>query len=76
MAKLQAKEIKLNEHEKKILTEMKNGSHTPLHLKKRSEIILRANEGESTRGISRDIKMDKGSVREWRNRSMRPQARN
>ena len=68
MPKLQAKEIKLNEHEKKILTEMKNGNHTPIHLKKRSEIILRASDGESTRSITRDIKMDKGSVREWRNR--------
>ena len=68
MPKLQAKEIKLNEHEKAILTQMKNGTHTKLHLKKRSEIILRASEGESTRSISREIKMDKGSVREWRNR--------
>jgi putative transposase len=68
MPKLEAKEIKLNEHEKRILTEMKNGSHTPLHMKKRSEIIIRASEGESTRSISRAMKMDKGSVREWRNR--------
>jgi len=68
MPKLQAKEIKLNEHEKTILRQMKNGSHTEQHMKKRSEIILRANEGESTRSISREIKMDKGSVREWRNR--------
>ena len=68
MPKLQAKEIKLDEHEKAILTQMKNGTHTEEHLKKRSEIILRASEGESTRSISRDIKMDKGSVREWRNR--------
>jgi len=68
MPKLQAQGIKLNEHEKTILTQMKNGTHTEQHLKRRSEIILRANEGESTRSISRGIKMDKGSVREWRNR--------
>jgi len=68
MPKLQAKEIKLNEHEKTILTQIKNGTHAKQHMKKRSEIIIRASEGESTRSISRAIKMDKGSVREWRNR--------
>ena len=68
MPKIEAKEIKLNEHEKRILTQMKNGTHTEQHMKKRSEIILRASDGESTRSISRAIKMDKGSVREWRNR--------
>jgi len=47
---------------------MKNGTHTEQHLKKRSEIILRASAGESTRSNSRSIKMEKGSVREWRNR--------
>ena len=68
MPKLQAKEIKLNEHEKTILTQMKNGTHTELHLKKRSEIILRANAGESSRSISRETKTDRESVRKWRNR--------
>jgi len=68
MPKLQAKEIKLNEHEKTILNQMKKGTHTEQHLKKRSEIILRASAGESRRSISRSIKMEKGSVREWRNR--------
>jgi putative transposase len=68
MPKLQAVEINLNEHEKTILTQMKNGSHTELHLKKRSEIILRASDGESTRSISREIEIDRESVRKWRNR--------
>jgi hypothetical protein len=68
MPKKQAKEIKLNEHERAILTQMKNGTHTEEHLKKRSEIILRASAGESNRNISRETKIDRGSVREWRNR--------
>ena len=50
---LKAVEISLSEHEKRIITELKNGSHTPLHLKKRSEIIMRASAGESNIEISR-----------------------
>jgi putative transposase len=63
-----AVEIILNAHEKKILTEMKNGSHTPLHLKKRSEIILRANAGESNIEISREVQMNRENATKWRNR--------
>ena len=65
---IKAKEIKLNDHEKKILTEMENGSHTPLHLKKRSEIILRASDGESNIEISRQLQMNRENATKWRNR--------
>ena len=66
--RIKAVEITLNEHEKSILTEMKSGSHTPLHLKKRSEIILMASEGESNIGISRQVQMNRENVTKWRNR--------
>jgi len=65
---LKAVEISLNEHEKRILTELKNGSHTPLHLKKRSEIILRASDGERNIEISRQMQMNRENVTKWRNR--------
>ena len=65
---IKAVEIKLNEYEKKILTDMKNGSHTPLHLKKRSEIILRASDGESNIEISRQMEMNRENLTKWRNR--------
>jgi hypothetical protein len=65
---VKAKEISLNAHEKKILTELKNGSHTPLHLKKRSEIVLRASERESNIEISRQVEMKRENVTKWRNR--------
>ena len=65
---LKAVEISLNEHEKRILTELKNGNHTPLHLKKRSEIILRASDGESNIEISRQMQMNRENVTKWRNR--------
>jgi len=60
--------ITLNDHERKILTELKSGSHTPLHLKKRSEIILLASEGEGNSGISRKVEMNRENVTKWRNR--------
>jgi len=65
---LKAKEIKLTEQEKKILTELKKGSHTPLHLKKRSEIILLASAGESNIEISRQVSMNRENATKWRNR--------
>jgi len=68
MVNKKATKITLNEHEKKILTELKKGSHTPLHLKKRSEIILLASEGEGNSGISRKVEMNRENVTKWRNR--------
>jgi len=63
-----ATEIKLSEHERKILTEMKKGSHVELHLKKRSEIILESSGGASNSEISREVGMKRGNVTKWRNR--------
>ena len=63
-----AMEITLTEQEKKILTEMKNGSHVGLHLKKRSEIILRSSDRESNSEISREIAMKRENVSKWRKR--------
>ena len=63
-----AVEIILSEHEKKILKQMKKGTHSELHLKKRSEIILLASEGESNSSISRKINIERNQVRQWRNR--------
>ena len=65
---IKAREIKLTEHERKILTELKSGSHTALHLKKRSEIILRASEGESNIEISRQMQKNRENITKWRNR--------
>jgi len=63
-----ATEIKLSDHERKILNEMKNGSHVELHLKKRSEIIMRSSGGESNSEISREVGMKREKVTKWRNR--------
>jgi len=68
MPNKKAAEIKINEHEKRILSELKNGSHVLQHLKKRSEIILLASEGESNSEISKKIQMKRENVAKWRNR--------
>jgi transposase len=63
-----AAEINLNKHERKIITELKNGSHTPLHLKKRSEIIILSSEGKSNSEVSRTVEMKRENVTKWRKR--------
>jgi transposase-like protein len=69
VARLQAKTtIILSEKQKRILTEFKNSTHQPLHLKIRSEIVLRASEGQSNHIIKREMGVDKNTVRRWRDR--------
>jgi len=63
-----ASKIELSEKEEQILTENAKGTHTPLHLKTRSEIVLRAWQGESNRKIEQEMKKDAKTVRMWRNR--------
>ena len=68
MAKMKAMEIKLSEAEKRILTEFARSTHQPLHLKIRSEIVLRASEGTSNNAIERKMQIDKDQVKRWRDR--------
>jgi len=63
-----AVEIILSEHEREILTQLKNGRHVEEHLKRRSEIIQLSSMGESNRGITRITGQDRECVRMWRNR--------
>ena len=68
MARLQATVINLSEHEKKILTQLKAGTHSPLHLKRRAEIILLSNEGETNNSIEWKMQISGENVTRWRNR--------
>jgi transposase len=63
-----AEKIELSEHEEKILTHLKSGSHSELHLKQRSEIILLGKAGESNSAISQKVGLNRESVIKWRNR--------
>jgi putative transposase len=58
----------INEHEEKILTQLKAGTHSELHLKQRSEIILLSRENKSNREISKKVGLNRESVIKWRKR--------
>jgi hypothetical protein len=68
MARLQADKITLTEHQEKILRQMQTGTHTPMHLKKRSEIILLSNQGHANNAIERIMGVHGETVTLWRNR--------
>jgi transposase len=63
-----ASKIELSEKAKQILTEKAKGSHTPLHLKIRAEIVLRSAQGERNAKIEREVKTSVKTVRKWRDR--------
>ena len=64
----QAKAIELSEKQRKILEEYKKGSNSPLHLKTRSEIILKLSDGMSVNKTRKEMKMDPKTIRKWRDR--------
>jgi len=68
MARMKAYEINLSKAEKRILTEFARSTHQPLHLKIRSEIVIRASEGASNNAIEREMQIDKNQVKRWRDR--------
>ena len=63
-----ASKIELSEKEEQILEEKVKGTHTPEHLKIRSEIVLRSFHGESNNKIEREMKKDAKTVKLWRDR--------
>ena len=68
MAKNQAKEIRLSDSQKKILTQMQTGTHNPQHYKQRAEIVLLASKGYSNNEIERMQKISGETITKWRNR--------
>jgi putative transposase len=68
MPRRRASEIKLSEKERRILEQNSKGTHTPLHLKKRSAIILLSAAGKSNKAIKREMEIDNKTIRLWRNR--------
>jgi len=68
MPRMKAMEIILSDNQKRILAEFARSTHQPLHLKIRSEIILRAYEGSSNNAIEREMGLDKDQVKRWRDR--------
>ena len=63
-----AKKIVLSEKQERILTENAVGTHTSLHIKIRSQIILNAAKGLSNSTIEENMGIDHKTVRKWRGR--------
>ena len=68
MARKSATKIEISEKEREILKENASGTHTPLHIKMRSQIILYASEGKSNHAIKRELEINIETVRLWRDR--------
>lgn len=60
--------INLSEKQHKILEKMFRGTHTPLHLIQRAQIILMAADDDGNRAIARQCNMDRNAVKLWRQR--------
>jgi len=60
--------ITLSEKQERILTENAVGTHTELHLKIRSQIILNAAKGWSNNTIEKTMGIDPKTVKKWRDR--------
>lgn len=63
-----ASKIELSEKQEKILKGYEKGRHTPLHLKKRAEIILKASEGYTNNKIEQEMAINEHTVKIWRDR--------
>ena len=68
MPRKSATQITLSEKEERILTEYAVGTHTQLHLKIRSKIVLNAAKGWSNNAIEKDMGLDAKTVQRWRDR--------
>jgi hypothetical protein len=63
-----ASKVELSENQKRILREYAVGTHTPLHLKTRSQIVLYAADGWGNNAIERSMGLDPQTVKVWRDR--------
>lgn len=63
-----ASKIELSEKQKSILAQFEKGTHIPMHLKSRSQIILMANDGLSNNQIERVLHISADKVKVWRDR--------
>ena len=63
-----ATKIELSKKQEQILKEYASGSHTPLHLKTRSQIVLNAAKGLTNNAIEKNMGLDPSTVKLWRDR--------
>jgi putative transposase len=65
---LRPKQVELSAKQETILRQLSNGTHNPLHLKIRSQIVLLASQGRSTSSIAKEMKLEYTTVQRWRDR--------
>jgi transposase len=63
-----ASQIELSEKQERILHEYAIGTHTPLHFKLRSQIVLNAAKGWHNNTIEENMGMDAKTIKLWRDR--------
>jgi hypothetical protein len=63
-----AAEINLTQRQKEILERLSNSTHSELHFKIRATIILKAADGTSNKGISKQMDINRGVATKWRSR--------
>ena len=63
-----ARKIELSKKQERILKEYALGTHTPLHYKLRSQIILNAAKGLTNNAIEKNMGLDPTTVKRWRDR--------
>jgi len=68
MPRKEAAKIELSEREREILKRINIGTHSPLHLRMRTGIILLASDGKSNNRIEKEKKVCGETVTLWRNR--------
>lgn len=68
MPRMHAPPITLTDKQRRILTAMRNGTHTPLHFIGRATIILLAADGISNKQIAQELGVVRNKVKLWRMR--------
>ena len=63
-----ATRVELSEKQERILIGYATGTHTPMHLKTRAQIVLKAARGWSNNSIEKDTGLDAKAVKRWRDR--------
>jgi putative transposase len=63
-----ATKVELSKKQEQILKEYAAGTHTPMHLKTRAQIVLKAAKGWSNNSIERGMGLDAKVVKQWRDR--------
>jgi hypothetical protein len=63
-----ATRVELSKRQEQILTEYAAGTHTPMHLKTRAQIVLKAAKSWSNNAIEKNMGLEDKAAKRWRDR--------